>query len=89
VTGPSGAIDGSHSANPGEVLTAQVNNLDPSVVSNPARLQVNVAGFPMPVTQVSGGQVQFVINQSFGSAQVPVVVLVDGSPSAAYVIAAR
>lgn len=89
IANPSGTVDAGHFANPGDILTVQVNNLDPSVVSNPARLQVTVAGFPMPVTQVSSGQVQFVLNQAFGGAQVPVVVLVDGSPSAAFVIAAR
>jgi uncharacterized protein (TIGR03437 family) len=75
--------------NPGDTVTVQVSNLDPTVISNPGRVQVTVAGLSMPVTQVSSGQIQFVLDQAFGDAQVPVVVLVDGSASAAFTIAVR
>ncbi|HEV2447776.1 MAG TPA: hypothetical protein VGS58_17715, partial [Candidatus Sulfopaludibacter sp.] len=74
---------------PGDTVNVQVNGLDPAVASNLARVQVTVSGLSMPVTQAGGGQVQFVLTQSFGGSPVPVVVLVDGSPSAAFTVAVR
>lgn len=75
--------------NPGDTVSAQVNGLDPSVASNPGRVQVTVSGIGMPVVQAGNAQVQFVLTRSFGGSPVPVVVLVDGSPSAAFNIAVR
>lgn len=75
--------------NPGDTINVQVSGLDPTVAGSPGRVQVTVSGLPMTVTQVTANQVQFVLGQSFGGAQVPVVVLVDGSASAAFTIGAR
>jgi hypothetical protein len=75
--------------NPGDTVNVQVSGLDPTVASNLGRVQVTVSGLSMPVIQAGNGQVQFVLSQSFGGAQVPVVVLVDGSTSAAFTIAVR
>lgn len=75
--------------NPGDTVNVQVSGLDPSVSQNLARVQVTVSGLPMPVTQAGNGQVQFVLTQSFGGAQVPVVVSVDGSASAGFTIGVR
>lgn len=75
--------------NPGDTVSVQVNGLDPSVASNLSRVQVTVSGIGMPVVQAGNNQVQFVLTRSFGSSAVPVVVLVDGSPSAAFNIAVR
>lgn len=88
ITGVLGG-SGNQSANPGDVLTATLAGLDPTVAANPSRLQVTVAGLPMTVTQIGTGQVQFVLNQSFGGTSVPVVVFVDGAPSAPFSITAR
>ena len=75
--------------NPGDTVNVQVANLDPSVASNPSRVQVTVSGLVMPVTAAGNGQIQFVLTQSFGGAQVPVVVSVDGSASAPFTIGVR
>jgi uncharacterized protein (TIGR03437 family) len=75
--------------NPGDTVNVQVIGLDSTVANNLSRVQVTVSGLLMPVTQAGGGQVQFVLDQSFGGAQVPVVVSVDGSASAAFNIAVR
>ena len=80
---------GGQSANPGDVLTATLAGFDSTVAANPSRLQVTVAGLPMTVLQIGSGQVQFVLTQSFGWTQVPVVVSVDGAPSAPFLITAR
>jgi len=89
IANPNGAVDATHFASPGDTLAVQLSGLDPTVVSNPGRVQATVSGLSMPVIQVAGGQIQFTLTQSFGSAQVPVVVLVDGSASAAFTIAVR
>jgi uncharacterized protein (TIGR03437 family) len=94
IAGPNGAVDATHFANPGDVLTAAVSGFDPTVIANPSRLQATVAGLTMPVLQITAGtagtyQIQFVMQQSFGGSQVPVTMAVDGSASAAYTIAAR
>ena len=87
VTDPSGAA-----ASPGDVLTAVVSGIDPAA-ANPNRVQVTVSGVPMTILQIApqGGQfqIQFVLSQSFGGSQVPVVVSVDGSGSAPVAITAR
>ncbi len=75
--------------NPGDTVNVQVANLDPSVASNLSRVQVTVSGLVMPVTAAGNGQIQFVLTQSFGGAQVPVVVSVDGSASAPFTIGVR
>jgi uncharacterized protein (TIGR03437 family) len=84
-------LDVNHAASAGDLLGIQVTGLDPTVLSNLSRLQVTVAGIPMAVFQVTPSQngqsqIQFALTQSFGGSPVPVVVLVDGSPSGAYVI---
>ncbi|SPE22547.1 hypothetical protein SBA3_100021 [Candidatus Sulfopaludibacter sp. SbA3] len=43
----------------------------------------------MTILQIGSGQVQFVLNQSFGGTTVPVVISLDGAPSAPFLIAAR
>ncbi len=89
VTDPAGAA-----ASPGDVLTAVVSGIDPTAAANPSRVKVTVSGLPMTILQIApqqGGQfqIQFVLAQSFGGSQVPVVVAVDGSGSAPAVITAR
>jgi hypothetical protein len=72
------------------VLTVTVSNIDPTVTSNPARVQVTLSGLPMNIVQVAAGSqkgyvnVSFVVSQSFGGATVPVIVLVDGAPSSPF-----
>ena len=87
MTDPSGAA-----ASPGDVLTAVVSGIDPAA-ANLNRVQVTVSGLPMTILQIAsqGGQfqIQFVLSQSFGGSQVPVVVSVDGSGSAPVAITAR
>jgi hypothetical protein len=86
----SGAVlNGVPSFNPGDTVNVQVNGLDPTVSGNLSRMQVTVSGIPMPVVQAGNGQVQFVLSQSFGGAQVPVVVSVDGSASNPFSISVR
>jgi uncharacterized protein (TIGR03437 family) len=86
ITGVSG---GSQSANPGDVLTVNLTSFDSTVAGNPSRLVVTVAGLPVNVTQIGANQVQFVLSQSFAGTQVPVIVWVDGAPSAPFLITAR
>jgi len=50
---------------------------------------VMVAGVSMPVQQIGGSQIQFILNQSFHGAQVPVTIVVDGSSSAPFAILAN
>jgi uncharacterized protein (TIGR03437 family) len=88
ITGVTGE-SGGQAANPGDVVTVALNGFDGTVASNPARLQVTVAGLPMTVVQIGSAQVQFVVGQSFGGTQVPVVVSVDGAPSAPFFMTAR
>ena len=94
INGPNGALDATHFANAGDVITVNVTGLDPSAANNLSRVQVAVAGIAMPVSQItqSGGntyQVQFSMQQSFGGSQVPVTVLVDGASNGSYTISAR
>ena len=90
-------IDASNSVSlvkPGDLATVQVTNADPGIVNTPSRVAVTLSGVPMPVqgvTAVAGGafQIQFAVTQSFAGWQVPLVVLVDGSPSLAVPVIAR
>jgi uncharacterized protein (TIGR03437 family) len=80
--------------NPGDVVSVQVTNVDPGIVNAPNRVAVTLSGVPMAVqgvTALGGGvfQIQFAVTQSFGGWQVPLVVLVDGSPSLAIQVTAR
>jgi uncharacterized protein (TIGR03437 family) len=80
--------------NPGDVVSVQVTNVDPGIVNAPNRVAVTLSGVPMAVqgvTSLGGGvfQIQFAVTQSFGGWQVPLVVLVDGSPSLAIQVTAR
>jgi len=79
-------------AGPGDVLAAVVSGIDPAA-ANPNRVQVTVSGLPMTILQIAPQgnqfQIQFVLSQSFGGSQVPVVVSVDGSGSTPVVITAR
>jgi uncharacterized protein (TIGR03437 family) len=80
--------------NPGDVVSVQVTNVDPGIVSAPNRVQVTFSGVPMPVLGVTAAgagvfQIQFAVAQSFAGWQVPLVVTVDGSPSLAVPVTAR
>ncbi len=88
------AVDATHPANPGDVLSVLATGLDPAAAAGAGRVQVTVSGVPMTVQQITPApagafQIQFALSQSFGGAQVPLVVAVDGSPSAPFLIAAR
>jgi hypothetical protein len=80
--------------NPGDIVNVQVTNVDPGIVTAPNRVQVTMSRVPMnvlSVSPVSAGifQIQFAVTQSFAGSEVPLVVLVDGSPSAAVEVTAR
>jgi uncharacterized protein (TIGR03437 family) len=97
------ALDANTAANPGDILSVQLTNVDPSVAGALTRVQVRISGVFMTVlsvTQIAAApagqaastavlQIQFADTQSFGSSQVPLVVSVDGSASAAVTITAR
>jgi uncharacterized protein (TIGR03437 family) len=79
---------------PGQVVSIQVTNVDPGIVNAPNRVAVTLSGVPMAVqsvTALGGGvfQIQFAVTQSFAGWQVPLVVLVDGSPSLAVQVIAQ
>jgi uncharacterized protein (TIGR03437 family) len=79
---------------PGQIASVQVTNVDPGIVNAPSRVAVTLSGVPMAVqsvTAVGGGvfQIEFAVTQSFAGWQVPLVVLVDGSPSLAIPVTAR
>jgi hypothetical protein len=64
-----------------------VTGLDPSVTANLSRLRVTISGVDMIVQQAAPlgpnqYAIQFIVTRSFGGAQVPVAVIVDGSSSA-------
>jgi hypothetical protein len=87
-------VGATYPANVGDVLSLLVSGIDPSSVPALGRIQVTVSGLHMTVLQIAPTfnnqfQIQFVLGQSFGGSQVPVVVSVDGSPSLPYTIAAR
>ena len=59
-----------------------------------SRVRMVVSGVDMPVQQINtlfNGvyQIQFVVTQSFGGAQVPLAVMVDGSVSMPFLITVR
>jgi uncharacterized protein (TIGR03437 family) len=86
------ALDSTHSASPGDILSLQVSGLDPTVLANPSRVEVLVGGVPMTVQSIqvtSPQQISFTLGQSFGGAFVPITVVVDGSSSGAYTILAQ
>ena len=97
------ALDATTAANPGDILSVAVTNVDPSVAGALTRVQVRISGVLMTVlgvTQIAAApagqaastavlQIQFADTQSFGGSQVPLVVYVDGSASAAVTITAR
>jgi len=92
--GMSNAASSIQTVNPGDVVSVQITNADPGVVSAPNRVAVTLSGVPMAVqgvTSLGGGvfQIQFAVTQSFGGWQVPLVVLVDGSPSLSIPVIAR
>jgi uncharacterized protein (TIGR03437 family) len=77
-----------------DILNVMVAGLDPTVPTNPSRLQVTISGISMPVLGIapaSNGQfqIQIILTQSFAGAQVPLSVSVDGSSSAPFPIAVR
>jgi uncharacterized protein (TIGR03437 family) len=91
---PASAASALQVYNPGDVVSVQVTNVDPGIVNAPNRVAVTLSGVPMAVqgvTSLGGGvfQIQFAVTQSFGGWQVPLVVLVDGSPSLAIQVTAR
>jgi uncharacterized protein (TIGR03437 family) len=78
----------------GDVLNIQASGLDPSVTENSGRLHVMVSGIDMPVQQIlplgnGGWQIQILLTQSFGGAQAPVTISVDGSSSAPFLISTK
>jgi len=90
ITEPSGAIvNSTNAAASGDLLTIAVSGLDPTVTLASGRLQVLVAGVSMPVQQIGASQIQFLLNQSFHGAQVPVTVVLDGAPSGPFTILAN
>jgi len=90
ITEPSGAtVNSTNAATSGDLLTIAISGLDPTVTLASGRLQVVVAGVSMPVQQISAGQIQCILNQSFHGAQVPVTIVLDGAPSAPFTILAN
>jgi len=83
------AVNATSAATSGDQLTVAISGLDPTVTLASGRLQVEVAGVPMPVQLVSASQIQFTLNQSFNGTQVPVTIVVDGSSSAPFPILAQ
>ena len=82
------AYDALHPAFSQDVVNVYVSNLDPTVVSDPSRLQVTINGQSMPVQSVvpigigiGQTQITFVLTQGFGGAAVNLSVVVDGSGS--------
>jgi uncharacterized protein (TIGR03437 family) len=70
----------------GDVVNIVVTGLDPTVLTNPGRVQVAVSGVMMPLLGITAlpnnqFQIQFVVTQSFSDVLVPLVVWVDGSSS--------
>ncbi|MGB7759123.1 MAG: matrixin family metalloprotease [Bryobacteraceae bacterium] len=86
---PGAVVNATSAAFPGDQLTIAISGLDPTVTVASGRLQVMVAGVPMPVQQITAGQIQFTLSQSFNGAQVPVTIVVDGSSGAPFTILAN
>jgi hypothetical protein len=68
---------------PGDILAVQVNGLVDSTA------QVTVSGIAMPLVSVAGGQILFVLDQSFAGSPVPIAVVVDGAASLPYTLTVR
>ncbi len=78
----------------GDTLNILVSGLDPTVMSNLARLKVTISGVPMQILQVGQTpagqfQIQILITQGFGGSQVPLAVVVDDSSSLPVMITVR
>jgi len=85
VTSPSGGSLAGVTSNAGDLIDVVVSGLDPTVI---------VSGVPMTVFQVNplaNGQyqIQVYLTQSFGGAQVPLAVWVNGSSSQPFTITVR
>jgi uncharacterized protein (TIGR03437 family) len=93
ITSPSGASLAGVISNPGDLIDLVVSGLDPTVIGS-SNLQVTVSGVPMTVFQVNPlpngqDQIQVILTQSFGGAQVPLAVWVNGSSSQPVTITVR
>jgi uncharacterized protein (TIGR03437 family) len=93
VTSPSGASLAGVTSNPDDLIDVVVSGLDPTVIGT-SNLQVTVSGVPMTVFQVNPlpnnqFQIQVILTQSFGGAQVPLQVWVNGSSSQPVTITVR
>jgi uncharacterized protein (TIGR03437 family) len=93
VTNASGGSLTGVTSNPGDLIYVAVSGLDPATIGT-SNLQVTVSGVPMTVFQVNplpNGQYQIEVflTQSFGGAQVPLAVWVDGSSSQPVTITVR
>lgn len=93
ITSPSGASLAGVTSNPEDLIDVVVSGLDPTAIGTP-NLQVTVSGVPMTVFQVvpmanNQYQIQVILTQSFGGAQVPLAVWVNGSSSAPVTITVR
>ena len=90
IVNASGSFVGpTNSAGPGDILTIQLNGLDPTVTLASGRLQVTVGGISVPILALNGSQVQIALNHQFGGSPEPVLVSVDGSSGPPYTILAR
>jgi Carboxypeptidase regulatory-like domain/Matrixin len=95
VTNASGVpYDATHPAFSQDVVSVFVSSLDPTVLSNPSRLQVTINGQSMPVQSLNpaaNGQTQitFALTQSFGGVLVNLAVVVDGSSSLPFPLTVR
>ncbi len=87
-------VDATHVPNIGDTLTIAISSSDASLVGSQGRVRVTISGLDIPVSKVSAGPsgtilVSAVLTQSFGGAQVPVAVWVDGTRSNPVTIVAR
>ncbi len=94
VTNASGVpYDATHPAFSQDVVSVLVSNLDPTVLSNPGRLQLTLNGQAVPVQSLNpmAGQTQiiFVLTQGFGGVPVNLAVVVDGSSSSPVALTVR
>jgi len=88
------SYDANRFATAGEVISVTVTGLDSSVQNNLSRLSIAVSGVTMPpqaIDSLGGGQYQirFYLTQGFGSASVPLAVVVDGTASVPYLLPVR
>jgi uncharacterized protein (TIGR03437 family) len=80
-------------ASVGQVLSVAVSGIPPSSAPPLSGVHVSVSGLSMTVLSIAPApnsqlQIQFVLNESFGGSQVPVVVSLNNSPSAPFTISA-